>query len=152
MEKQMLTEIFGDKFSNTVSTIVAGLGVVANYLYGGWTVAMGSLVFFMVVDFVLGMACGKNRQELSSARAYDGIFKKISILLLVAVAYRVDIITGANGLVINAATFFYLGQEGLSIIENAAVLGAPIPDGLKKSLVQLSEGHKKQIKEEKVEE
>ena len=156
MSDKILNEVMGDKFSNIISAIVAFFGIATNYLYGGWTTTMSTIVFFMAADFMMGMLGGKYRDELSSERAFTGIAKKIAILGLIAVAYRIDAISGANGAVINLVIFFYLGQEGLSIIENAAVLGIPIPESLKKSLLQLADGEKKDIskvnKEDKTEE
>jgi len=83
-------------------------------------------------------------KELSSEVGINGIFKKMMILLIVAVAVGIDQVTGTQGAIRMLAILFYAGMEGISILENAARLGVPVPDKLKEVLLQLKEGGKKE--------
>lgn len=145
MNSELYCEIFGDKFSNIISLITAGIGTIVSQMWGGWTSEMSVLAWFMCIDYVMGVLCGNKKQQLSSEMAGKGIYKKIAILLLVAMAHKIDTITNGDGIVRSLVIFFYVGQEGISILENSAVLGLPIPDVLKDNLVQLQKGNKKEI-------
>ena len=133
------------KWDKTVSGIIAVCGSLANYLWGGWDMAFRTLITFMVLDYVLGVICGFSDKELSSQVAFKGILKKVAILAVVAVAVNIDVATNVEGIIRGAVIFFYIGLEGISILENAARLDAPIPPKLKDALIQLKEGNKKEV-------
>jgi toxin secretion/phage lysis holin len=112
-------------------TIIVG---IAGYVFGGWTLILQTLVFFMAVDYCTGViaACFRKSKKsrsggLSSKAGFKGLLKKVFILVIAAVAYRIDKLIGAEGLVYNAALLFYISNEAISIIENVSVLGLPVP-------------------------
>ena len=97
-----------------------------------------ALIVFMVLDYITGLMCEVIDKKLSSAVGFKGICKKVLILMLVGVANVVDIhIVGTGSALRSAVICFYLSNEGLSLLENAAHIGLPIPDKMKDVLAQL---------------
>lgn len=133
------------KWDKIISGGTALFGSIVSYLFGGWDMFLRTLALFMVVDYSLGVTAGYVYKELSSQTAFKGILKKVAILAVVTVAYSIDTVTNAQGVVRGAVIFFYIGLEGVSILENAAMLDAPIPEKLKDALIQLKEGNKKEM-------
>ena len=121
------------------SSIIGALGMVITYLFGGWTSALEALMVAMAIDYATGiMAAYINPgMMLDSRTGFRGICKKIMILLLVSIAHFIDAATGQS-IICAAIVWFFLGNEGLSILENAAKAGVPIPDRLRQTLQQLS--------------
>lgn len=132
-----------DKF---ISTVVAGAGACANYFFGGLDMALKTLLLLMVLDYITGLICAGKDKSLSSSAGFRGLAKKIIILIIVGVGVSVDNISGANGIIRSLVIFFYASMEGISILENAARAGVPVPDKLKDMLIQLKEGNKKEIR------
>lgn len=132
------------KWDRIFSSIVGACGALANYLWGGWDMALKTLLLFMVLDYILGVICGFMDKKLSSEVAFKGIFKKVTILIVVAVAVNIDNAINAQNLIRGAILFFYIALEGISILENSGKMGVPIPDKLKDALIQLKEGNKKE--------
>lgn len=122
---------------------IAACGTVVAKLLGGWDMGLQVLVLFMAMDYVTGISRAFKDKVLSSAIGIDGILKKIMILFIVAVAVGIDNMTGAQGVVRLAAIWFYIGMEGISILENAARIGVPIPEKLRDALLQIKDGGKK---------
>lgn len=119
---------------------IGGLGLLVNYLWGGLDTMLQVLFTMMVLDFIAGILCGVKNKELDSERAYLGITKKkMMILIMVAVAVNLDNLFGTDESARTIAIFYYIGMEGLSIIENAGKLGFPIPKKFKALFVQLQE-------------
>lgn len=109
---------------------------------GGFDGFLYALIVFVVVDYVTGVMVGILNKELSSQIGFRGIFKKVVIFSLVAVAHIIDTHVIGNGSVLRTAViFFYLSNEGISILENAVKIGLPIPEKLKNVLEQLKEGN-----------
>lgn len=133
------------KWDKILSSIVAVLGSIANYLLGGWDLALKTIVTFMTLDYILGILCGGKKKKLSSAVAFNGILKKVAILAVIAVSVSLDNVINGQGLLRGLVLFFYIGLEGISILENATLLGVPVPDRLKEALEQLKEGNKKEV-------
>ena len=97
-----------------------------------------ALIAFVVVDYITGVMCAVVDKKLSSEVGFKGIFKKILIFLLVGIANLLDVNIIGNGSVLRtAAIFFYLSNEGVSLLENATHLGLPVPEKLKSVLQQL---------------
>lgn len=132
-----------DKF---ISTVIAGAGACANYFFGGWDMALKTVILLMVLDYITGLICAGKDKTLSSSIGFKGLGKKILILIIIAVGVSVDNIAGANGIIRSLVIFFYASMEGVSILENATRAGVPVPDKLKDMLVQLKEGNKKEMK------
>ena len=99
---------------------------------------MIALVVFVILDYVTGIMCAINDRKLSSAVGFRGICRKVLIFLLVGVAHIVDLhVVGSGSALRGAVAAFYLSNEGVSMLENAAHLGLPIPEKLKVILEQL---------------
>ena len=116
----------------------AGIGGWLGYFLGGLDGLMIALIVFMVLDYVTGIMCAISEKKLSSAVGFKGICKKVLILMLVGVANVVDVhVVGTGSVLRGAVVCFYLSNEGLSLLENAAHIGLPVPDKLKEVLAQL---------------
>ena len=127
-----------------IQIAIAGIGGWLGYMLGGMDGLLIALVVMMAIDYVTGIMCAIVDQKLSSAIGFKGIFKKVLILMLVAVANIIDVHVVGTGSALRGATVcFYLSNEGLSILENAVHLGLPVPDGLREALAQLHKRKKK---------
>lgn len=116
--------------------IITGLGSLFVYLFGAWDIAFQVLVALIVIDYATGVMVAIINKNLSSQLGVKGIFKKIAILTTVVVAVLIDRAMGTE--VLRLAVIFCLcGNEGISLLENLAKLGAPIPQKLIDVLVQL---------------
>lgn len=114
------------------------LGGALGTVLGGWDGFLYALVVFVIVDYLTGLMAAGVKKELSSEIGFRGICRKIFIFLLVMVAHIIDSQVIRDGSVVRtAAIFFYLSNEGISIMENAAVVGLPIPEKLREVLGQL---------------
>jgi len=124
---------------NILQIIVAAIGGTIGYFLGGLDGFLYALIVFVVVDYLTGIMVAVIERKLSSEVGFRGIFKKMLIFSLVAVANIIDSKLIQNGSAVRTAViFFYLSNEGISIIENAAKIGLPIPGKLKDVLGQLS--------------
>ena len=116
----------------------AAVGGWLGYFLGGMDGFIYALITFVVVDYITGLMCAVLDKKLSSEIGFQGIFKKILIFSLVAIGHIIDKSVIGDGSVIRTAViFFYLSNEGVSILENAAHIGLPIPQKLKDVLGQL---------------
>lgn len=130
----------------------ATIGGFIGWFLGGCDGLLYALLVFIVIDYITGVMCAIENHELSSEIGFKGIFRKVLIFLLVGIANVVDVNVIGTGSVLRAAVcFFYISNEGLSILENAAILGLPIPKQLKKVLKQIKNrgGDEKQINTKK---
>ena len=118
------------------------VGTAISEWVGGLDGLLEALIIFVVIDYVTGVFCAVVEKKLSSTVGFKGIFQKCLIVLLVGMANAVDehILGGTEHLLRTAVIFFYLSNEGISILENAARLGLPIPDKLKDFLTQIKKG------------
>ena len=121
-----------------VQAAVAAIGGYLGYFVGGVDGLMTALLIFMVLDYITGLMCAIADKKLSSAVGFRGICKKVLILMLVGVAHIVDLhVVGTGDALRSAVVCFYLSNESVSMLENAAHLGLPIPEKLKSVLAQL---------------
>ena len=121
-----------------VQMAAAIVGGWLGYFLGGMDGLLIALLVFMVLDYITGIMCAIIDKKLSSAVGFKGICKKVFILMLVGVANVVDIhVVGTGSALRGAVICFYLSNEGLSLLENAAHIGLPVPDKLKDVLSQL---------------
>lgn len=133
-----------DNIENIFKGLVAGLGTVATALFGAWDMALIVLVSFMVLDYCTGLLRGYINKELSSDVGLKGIARKSVIFVVLIVAVLLDrLINGENWIFRTLVCYFYIANEGLSLLENCTSLGLPIPNKLKEALAQLKEGEKK---------
>ncbi len=125
-------------FWNTIQLIFTAVGGWLGYFLGGCDGLLYTLLAFVVLDYVTGVMCAVANHKLSSAIGFRGIFRKILIFALVGVGHLLDVhVLGAVGVLRTAVIFFYLSNEGVSLVENAAHLGLPVPEKLKAVLEQL---------------
>ena len=119
----------------------AAIGGWLGWFLGGYDGFLYALIAFISVDYILGVFCAILEKHLSSDVGARGIFKKVVIFSLVGVAHVIDQnIIGDGSAIRTAVIFFYLSNEGISIIENATRLGLPIPEKFKDILEQLKDG------------
>ena len=128
-----------------IQAVLAAIGGWIGWALGGLDGFLYALIAFLVVDYITGFMCAILDKRLSSNIGFRGIFKKIMILVLVGIAHALDHhIIGSGGAIRTMVIFFYMSNEGISIMENASRIGIPIPEGLRKILKQLHErGNKK---------
>jgi len=123
---------------NWMQAAIAAAGGGLGYFLGGWDGFLYALLAFVVIDYITGIMCAVLDKKLSSEVGFRGIFKKVLIFSLVAIGNIVDQYVIGEGLVIRTAViFFYLSNEGVSILENASHIGLPVPQKLKDILEQL---------------
>jgi toxin secretion/phage lysis holin len=126
------------EFWNTIQLVFAAIGGWLGYFLGGCDGLLIALVVFAVVDYITGVMCAIADHKLSSAVGFKGICRKVLIFLLVGIANILDVqVIGTGSVLRTAVIFFYISNEGVSLVENAAHLGLPVPDKLKNVLEQL---------------
>lgn len=126
------------EFWNTIQLIFAAIGGWLGYFVGGCDGLLYALIAFVVIDYITGVMCAVSDHTLSSQVGFRGICRKVLIFLLVGIANILDIHVLGNGSVLRTAViFFYISNEGVSLLENAAHLGLPIPEKVKDVLEQL---------------
>lgn len=121
-------------FINDVTSVIFTTFV---YLIGGFDVAIQSLLIVIVVDYLTGIASAIYNKELSSKIGFKGILKKCSYLCVVALSVVIDNLTGQSGLIRTLVIYFFVANDGLSIIENMAEMGVKLPQKLIDSLEQI---------------
>ena len=126
------------EFWNTIQIIFTGVGGWLGYFLGGCDGLLYALVVFVVVDYITGVMCAINNKTLSSAVGFKGICRKVLIFLLVGIANVLDVqVIGTGSVLRTAVIFFYISNEGISLLENAGHLGLPIPEKIKVVLEQV---------------
>lgn len=125
---------------NAIQMAFTALGGFLGWFLGGFDGFLYALVVFVVIDYITGIMCAINDHTLSSAVGFRGICRKVLIFCMVGIGNILDVnILGEGHVLRTAVIFFYLSNEGVSMLENAAHLGLPIPDKLKEVLAQLNE-------------
>lgn len=133
------------EFWNVIQAVFTAIGGYVGYFLGGCDGLLLALILFVVCDYVSGVMCAIYDKKLSSEIGFKGIFKKVLIFILVGIAHILDTqVIGAGSVIRSAIIFFYLSNEGVSLLENAAHLGLPIPQKLKDVLEQLHDRSEKE--------
>ena len=128
------------EFWNSVQFVFTAIGGWLGWFLGGCDGLLYALIAFVVIDYITGVMCAITDHTLSSAVGFKGICRKILIFLLVGIANILDTnVIGTGSILRTAAIFFYLSNEGVSLLENAAHLGLPVPGAIKEVLEQLHE-------------
>ena len=126
------------EFWNTIQLAFAAVGGWLGYFLGGCDGLLYALIAFVAIDYITGVMCAIADKSLSSEVGFKGICRKVLIFLLVGIGNIIDVqVLGAPGVLRTAVIFFYLSNEGVSLLENAAHLGLPIPEKMKSILAQL---------------
>ena len=133
------------EFWNTIQLIFTAIGGWLGYFLGGCDGLLYALVVFVVVDYITGVMCAINDNTLSSSVGFRGICRKVLIFLLVGIANILDVqVIGTGSVLRTAVIFFYISNEGISLLENAGHLGLPIPEKIKVVLEQLHDRAEKE--------
>lgn len=124
------------EFWNMTQVVIAGIGGWLGWFLGGCDGLLYALIAFVVIDYITGVMCAVVDKNLSSEVGFRGIFKKVLIFLLVGIGHLLDAqVIGTGSVVRTAVIFFYISNEGVSLLENAGHLGLPIPSKIKVVLV-----------------
>ena len=122
--------------------ILATVGYLFIYLLGGWDISLQCLLLAIVFDYISGMIKAFHTKTLSSKIGFQGILKKVGILLIIMLGVLVDRVTGNTGAVRTLVIYYFVANEGLSVIENLGQCGVPIPASIKKALKALNKESK----------
>jgi toxin secretion/phage lysis holin len=137
------------EFWNMIQIIFTAVGGWLGYFLGGCDGLLIALVVFAVTDYITGVMCAIGDHKLSSEVGFRGICRNVIIFMLVGIGHILDVnVIGTGSVLRTAITFFYLANEGLSVLENAGHLGLPIPEKLKDVLEQLHDRAEKEEGEE----
>ena len=138
------------EFWNTIQLIFSAVGGWLGYYLGGCDGLLLALVAFAAADYLTGVMCAVSDRKLSSNVGFKGICRKVLIFLLVGIANILDVhVIGTGSVLRTAVIFFYISNEGVSLLENAAHLGLPVPEKIKAVLEQLHDRAEKTETEEK---
>ena len=133
------------EFWNVIQAVFAAVGGWIGYFLGGNDGLLYALLAFVVLDYITGVMCAVADKKLSSAVGFKGICRKVLIFALVGIGHLLDTqVIGTGSVLRTAIIFFYISNEGLSLVENAAYLGLPIPSKLHKVLEQLHDRSEKE--------
>ena len=137
------------EFWNLIQLILTAVGGWLGYFLGGCDGLIYALLVFVIADYLTGVMCAIEDKRLSSEIGFKGICRKVIIFMLVGIAHVLDVNVIATGSVLRTAViFFYLSNEGVSLLENSAHLGLPVPEKLKDVLEQLHDRAEKEKEEE----
>lgn len=135
------------EFWNTIQFAFAAIGGWLGYFLGGCDGLLYALVAFVVADYITGVMCAIADKALSSEVGFKGICRKVLIFILVGIANILDVqVIGTGSVLRTAIIFFYISNEGVSLLENAGHLGLPYPEKLKAVLQQLHDRSEKEDK------
>lgn len=130
---------------NTIQIIFAAIGGWLGWFLGGFDGLLYGLIVFVVVDYITGVMCAVVDKNLSSSVGFKSICRKVLIFAMVGVAHILDANVIGDGSVLRTAViFFYISNEGVSLLENASHLGLPIPEKMKEILEQLHDRDNKE--------
>ena len=131
---------------NYFKYVVAAIGTGITWLLGSWDTAITVLILFMVLDYGTGLLRAYVNKEVSSDIGLKGIARKAVIFVVLIVAVMLDRLLNTGTWVFRTlVAYFYIANEGISLLENCAGLGLPIPEKIKDALAQLKDGEKKEI-------
>ena len=121
----------------TICIILSGIVTELVYLLGGWDVALQCLIIAIALDYISGLIKAFHTKTLSSRIGFRGLLKKIGYLLIVMLAVLIDRVTGNSGAIRTLVIYYFVANDGLSVIENLSVTNIPIPKVIKKALKAL---------------
>lgn len=137
------------EFWNMIQFAFAAIGGWLGYFLGGCDGLLYALIAFVAIDYITGVMCAINDKALSSEVGFKGICRKVLIFLLVGIANILDLnVIGTGSVLRTAVIFFYISNEGVSLLENASHLGLPVPQKIKAVLEQLHDRAEDEEKED----
>lgn len=122
---------------NLINFITSTLATTLVYFLGGWDIALQILVAVVVLDYITGVCKAIYNKKMNSTVGLKGIMKKVGYFIVVAVAVVLDRITGGTGAIRTLVIYFFVANEGISILENWGGMGLPLPQKLMDTLEQL---------------
>lgn len=125
-----------------LQSVLAVISTGLIYLLGGLDIAMTCLLIAIILDYVSGMLKAFITKQVSSKIGFKGILKKVSILLVVMLAVLIDRVTGETGAIRTLVIYYFVANEGLSVLENLAKAGVPVPQTIKKALKVMKKENK----------
>ena len=135
-----------DNLLNYLKGVVAIVGTALTWLFGAWDTALMVLVCFMVLDYCTGVIRAFINKEVSSDIGLKGIARKAVILIVLIVAVLLDRLLNTGTWVFRTIVcYFYIANEGISLLENCSGLGLPVPESIQNALIQLKDGEKKEL-------
>ena len=133
------------KMNNIFNSVVAVIATFFTYLFGGWDAAIGVLIVLMVLDYITGVLNGYLTKTLNSEVGFKGLLKKFLILVVMIIAVMLDRLMNTGDWIFRTLVcYFYIANEGISLLENISLMGVPIPDKIKDALEQLNKGTEEQ--------
>ena len=131
------------RFDTIIKTLSGAVGAVIGFLYGDITGLFIAIIALMALDYVTGILCGIAEKALSSEVGFKGLVKTLIVRGIIAVGHLIDTyIIGTGSALMTAVILFFAANEGISILENAARLGLPVPQKLRDILEQLRKDDK----------
>ena len=121
----------------TIEMAFASVGTLFIYLFGGWDIALQCLITAIVLDYISGLIKAYNTKTLSSKIGLKGLLKKVGILCIVILSVLLDRISGETGVIRTMVIYYFVANEGLSVLENLGEAGLPIPKFIKDALLNL---------------
>ena len=125
-----------------VCLLLSELVTIVLWMLGGFDIALQCLLIAIVIDYISGLIKAYNTKTLDSKIGFKGLLKKIGILCIVAIAVVLDRITGESGAIRTLVIYYFVANEGLSVLENLSIAGLPIPESIKKALQALKKESK----------
>lgn len=133
-----------EKIANVFKLAVTTIGTFFTWLFGTWDIAVIALIVFMVLDYISGVCVAYINKEVSSDVGLRGLTRKFLIILVLIAAVLLDRLMNTDNWIFRTMVcYFYIANEGISLLENASNLGLPIPEKIKDALIQLKDGNKK---------
>ncbi|MBB6218169.1 toxin secretion/phage lysis holin [Anaerosolibacter carboniphilus] len=130
------------QYKHALNTGIAAIGTTLSYLIGGWDSVIKILAVLMVIDYVTGIMKAISNKDLASDVGFRGLMKKAAILFVVILAHQLDLtIPQENPIFRTMACYFYIANEGISITENIALLGVPLPGGIVNMLKKMKDSN-----------
>lgn len=123
-----------------ISDVISVILTFLIYLLGGFDIALKSLLIVIVIDYATGILSAIYNKQINSKVGFKGILKKFSYLLIIALSVIVDNILGQSGTIRTLVIYFFVANDGISILENVAEMNIPLPPKLLETLEQLKEG------------
>lgn len=123
-----------------MKSLLTTIGTFFIYILGGFDIALKCLIISIVIDYLTGMMKSYKSSTINSNICFKGIFKKISMICLVALSVILDFLTGDTGMIRNLVIYYLVANEGLSIVENLGQMGIMIPNAIIEKLEQIKKG------------
>lgn len=122
---------------NFINFVTGTLATALVYFLGGWDIALQTLLIVIILDYLTGICKAIYNKKINSSVGLKGIMKKVGYLIIVAVAVILDNVTGNTGAIRTLVIYFFVANEGISILENWGGMGLPLPQKLTETLEQL---------------